>query len=163
MSFDVFQILLWCVAVHVIYRQQQGAQRLQTVEQLIGDYFHIGADLAQQFQERQAVETANGVVGYDHHFARHRNALFFPSLYAVVKVKILQCLVDKVDADQMRIVTFKLLELPLVKKVAEQRHQSASNVGVLLGYCRKPLIDDRINTNHDITYPALRSGITSAS
>ena len=107
------------LAAQVVHRQQQGAQRRQLGQQLIGHYLDVRPDAAEQAQQGQPVEGADGVIGDDDDPAAGRNVLELGLAHPVVEVELGQRLLDEVESAQVRMTRGKALKRLLVQQPAQ--------------------------------------------
>ena len=107
------------LAAQVVHRQQQGAQRRQLGQQLIGHYLDVRPDAAEQAQQGRPVEGADGVIGDDDDPAAGRNVLELGFAHPVVEVELGQRLLDEVESAQVRMARGKALKRLLVQQPAQ--------------------------------------------
>ena len=106
-------------AAHIAHRQQQGAQRGDGGEQVVGDDAHIATHLMHQLQQGEAVEGTDGVVGDDQHPAGGGDVLALAVGDGVAETQCLQHLFDELDAPQVGETFGKLVEIALVEEAPQ--------------------------------------------
>jgi len=106
-------------AGHIADGQQQGAQRPNGHQQVIGDDLDIRADVVNKLQEGKPIEGADRMVGNDHHFAGSGDVLALAFGYGKAEMKIIQHLLDKFDAVQVGIFFGKVNKCLLMKHSAQ--------------------------------------------
>ena len=107
------------LAPQVVHRQQQGSQWRQLGQQLVGHYLDVRPDAAEQAQQGQPVEGADGVVGDYDDPAAGRNVFELGLAHPVVEVELGQRLLDEVESAQMGVACGEALKRLLVQQPAQ--------------------------------------------
>ena len=145
---DAADVVARGATAHGVHRQQHRVQRLQRHQQLVGHGLHVGTDLVDQAQQRQAVEAADRVVRHDHHRAVRRDALALVAAHGVAEVEVLQHLVHEVHAAQVRVVLGELAEAAFVEQQAQHREQRRAQPAVLLRETGPARTDQVLDREH---------------
>ncbi len=79
-------------------RQEETAQRRDGMQQVINDDFDIGAHLVDQFEQGQAIQGADRMVGDDNDASGNRDMLPFAVGNCIAEIEIFKDLLDEFDS-----------------------------------------------------------------